>query len=187
MKKSIFTVSTKIMTLLMVLIFLFAGTSFSQEKTSLSTTATKQKSESIAMVFSLVGTVVPLSVFVFRGYNNVTTGWMLLGGSIIGPSLGYFYGGLSRQGFRGVGVRSLCFLSLVAGAAAGWNGNSPVVAYSLIIGGLAGYLISAVSDIVSVHGAVRKHNAEQKIIAFSMAPIIVPQTKTYGFGVQIQF
>ncbi|MCJ7581541.1 MAG: hypothetical protein MUP98_13525 [Candidatus Aminicenantes bacterium] len=175
------------MAVVVILTILTTGISFSQEKTSQITTSVKQKSENLATVFSLVGTVVPLSLFIARVMGDPLTGWMLIGGSIIGPSFGYFYGGLSRRGFRGIGVRSLCLVSLIGGVAVGWNGDSEIVAHSLIIGGIAGYFISAIYDIASVSRKVREHNAEIRNMAFSIAPIIVPQKKMLGIGVHVQF
>lgn len=188
MKKSTFSIITRLTTTLLILTILATSTSFAQEKESQDTTAVKPKSEKFALTLSLVGTIVPFSILVSRwgvGQSAART-WVSIGGMFIGPALGYFYGGISGRGLPGIGVRSLCILSVIGGTYLAWKDYTPL-AFPLVFGGIAVFFISSIRDIASVSRKVREHNEEIRNIALSIAPIIIPQKKTFGIGVQVQF
>ena len=173
---------------LLVLIILVNGALAAQEETSETATSKKEKSESLALTLSLTGTIVPW-VLLFSGpgrYNPVTSFWLPIGGTIIGPSLGYFYGGLPGRALRGIGIRSLAHVAWIAAFVMAWNNNSDVGTV-LFLGGAAGLIYSSIADIVKVQRAVRKRNEELKSVSIAMAPIFNPREKLYGVGIRLTF
>ena len=188
MIKTIWLTVKKILAATLVMAILATGTSFAQEKASGTSTPFKPKSEELAVGLSVIGTAIPWCLLLTGKGDSSDVVMLELGGTIIGPSLGYFYGGLFGRGLIGIGIRSLCFSSLVAGFSRAWDqGKDDAASYILAYGGLGGYIISTIYDIAAVSRAVRKRNESQKNVAFSLSPVVNPQKKAYGITVQLQF
>jgi len=82
------------------------------------------------------------------------------GGLVVGPSLGYFYAGQRGRAWRGLGLRILGYGALFGAVAASWDcygdGDECRAGAALAVVGSAMTLGSAIYDIASVRGAVRR-------------------------------
>ncbi|HEU4436438.1 MAG TPA: hypothetical protein VFR89_03160, partial [candidate division Zixibacteria bacterium] len=69
------------------------------------------KSENAAFALSLFGTALPLGSAILLDMDDTREEsslpfWLATGGLVIGPSLGYFYGGVGRHAWKGMAIRS---------------------------------------------------------------------------------
>jgi len=89
------------------------------------------KSGTTALVWSLLGTLVPIGVGVVasstagEASDNPLPGFLILGGMLVGPALGHFYAGRSGHALAGIGIRTVTLAAFLGGAAASWNGVTP--------------------------------------------------------------
>jgi hypothetical protein len=69
--------------------------------------ARQYKSPAKARSFSALGTVAPIGIGVLSAVSGNGAGSVILigGGIILGPSAGYFYGGVGRRGWQGAAIR----------------------------------------------------------------------------------
>lgn len=130
---------------------------------------------------SLLGTLIPLPTLI-----------LTVPGIVVGPSLGYFYGGKPGRAWMGIGLRVAGLGGMVSSfAICGWDcgpGDSGYdMAWIVFIAGGGLTVGSAIVDIATVKGAVRKRNEEvgAQPIA-SIGPIYLPNAKTVGLGVRIR-
>jgi len=161
----------------------------------------QRASESAALGRSLLGTVVPIGVGLAmmaaagnegpdgNAAAGEVGGLSFTGGLVVGPSLGYFHIGQSGRAWRGVGLRVLGLGAAVAAAAASWDcyGNECETAGVVALLGSAVTLGSAIYDIATVRGAVRKRNDAAQGVSVGVAPTYSSRRHTAGVSVQVRF
>ncbi len=100
-----------------------------------------------------------------------------------GPSAGYFYGGVARRGLTGIAIRAACaataILTLGVSNPGPW-GFLGEAALLVLLG-------STIWDIVSVPSAVHEHNLEIARRSLTVAPVIIPDKKGFGAGLQFNY
>jgi hypothetical protein len=168
---------------------LFTSFVGAQEHASLNLPPFKEKSPGTALALSFVGTtVIPaIAILVTRSADSDSgknTGVIVfLGASCLGPSLGYFYGGLAGRAALGTALR-----------AAGWGlflknlavwGDSGDEATAWI--GLGVVAVSTLADLILVYSAVNNKNRRQREERLALAPVYIPQTKAWGVQVRVRF
>lgn len=137
----------------------------------------KPKSPAMAMGISLAATAVPIGLILANGIDNATWGTAGLAAMtlVAGPALGYFYGGVSNRGIGGMGIRAALVLGIFLG---GDTLLSEACFY--------GVFCAAAYDVFIVGEHVRKRNLELQKKTVSVRPIVIPDRKGMGFGVQVQ-
>jgi uncharacterized membrane protein len=167
-----------------------------QEDTAPAPATPKLKSEALAFRLSLYGTLIPLTI----GLLGVRLAFL---GCLIGPSLGYFYGGLPGRALPGIGIRSLAgavaFVGVVIGAASFFAGvfggsraakeaeEAATIGSLLALGGVILFAGSSLLDIFSVKSAVWERNQRLQEKKLSLAPFYIPSSRTVGIQVQFSF
>jgi hypothetical protein len=204
-----------IIILLTVLVLAFYGSTSAQDKTSFNSNY-KPKSERKTLMWSVSGTVLPVATGlgilftdkdkIKRSYNAYTDKWytyrespnptlpivLLCSGIIIGPSLGYFYGGESDYGWKGIAIRSTTCLGALIGAEMAsqetgevWNGWSVWSGVFFICSGVA--LVNSITDITKVRGAIREHNQFIRETAISLTPKYFADSGAGGLELRMTF
>jgi len=148
------------------------------------------RSGSTATHLSLWGTMIPLvgglATFSISGVVIASTGL------VVGPSLGYFYGGDNRRALTGIGIRSMLAGASVAGFAL-WtetgaeNANAACVIF-IAGGGLL--MIDTIYYIVCAHKAVRDYNKKierEHRASIKISPEYFGNQKAIGLKAQIKF
>jgi len=155
------------------------------------------KSGTAAFLYSFVGTAVPvaLGAAVVAGSDAGGSGSgvgvgaaVLLGGLVIGPSLGQFYSGRPSQAWTGIGIRSLASVVILAAAVqglgeGGGNGNEEAQ-------GTAGLALGGASlalDILTAPHSAHFHNGELRPHRVGMMAIPVGGAPGFGFCAEVSF
>src|SRR6185312_2151270 len=81
------------------------------------------KSESTALRCSLLGTMVPIGVGTFLVGGGAGAS-VVLGGAVIGPSLGHFYAGRPWRAAIGIGIRSASLVGLALAVGSAWENEN---------------------------------------------------------------
>jgi hypothetical protein len=158
-------------------------------------------SESAALGRSLWGTIVPIGVglVIAAAAGNegpdgnagagALGGLAFTGGLLVGPSLGYFYAGERGRAWRGVGLRVLGFGALIGAAAASWEcyGSECETAGAVALVGSVVTLGSAIYDIATVRGAVRRRNERAQGVSVRVAPTYSSRQRAAGVALQLTF
>ncbi len=136
--------------------FLLASAMEPDSADSVDSVSVVLKSPSAALAHSLIGTLVPLPTIV-----------LTFPGIIFGPSLGYFYAGMSGRawtgiGLRAVGVGGMASSFVICGWDCGPGQKGYDIAWAVFIAGGALAVGSAIYDLASVKPNVRKHNDKIK-------------------------
>jgi len=159
----------------------------------------QRPSESAALGRSLWGTIVPIGVGWAilassngpdqNGATAAVGGLSFTGGLVVGPSLGYFYAGQSGRAWRGIGLRVLGLGTLIGAAAASWDcyGNECETARAVALVGSVVTLGSAIYDIASVRGAVRRRNERAQGVSVRVAPTYYSRRRAAGVALQVTF
>lgn len=146
--------------------------------------ATGMKSETGALLWSLLGTVVPVGVsapFVWTPTAPNGAAVLLVGAVIIGPSLGHFYAARPGAAFLGIGVRLLAGAGVAVGGLASvseggaTSGANAIVAIGAIVGGA-----SIVWDILRAPHSARVHNNQVRQGRISL--LVTPSLHAGGLG-----
>ena len=136
------------------------------------------KSESRAFNWSLLGTLVPLPTLV-----------LAFPGIIVGPSLGYFYGGMPGRAWTGIGLRTAALGGIIIGLLICWN-CGPEASYTtnwIVLVSSAGLLVgSAVYDIASIKKAIRNKNASIQNSVLTLTPRYFVRTKSVGLALSFR-
>lgn len=122
------------------------------------------KSPTKALLWSLLGTVVPAGAVVLmasgepNGFSDApgAVSLVLLGSVLIGPSLGHFYSARPGRALVGIGIRSVALVGLAGGFAAAWNNNTgggELMIASLALGGAV-----LAYDVIRAPHSARVHN-----------------------------
>ena len=120
------------------------------------------KSGTTALMWSLLGTLVPIGVGVVasstagEASDNPLPGFLILGGMLVGPALGHFYAGRSGHALAGIGIRTVTLAALLGGVAASWDNNSG--GNALFLAGLVASATSVAWDIVRAPHSAEVHN-----------------------------
>lgn len=133
------------------------------------------KSETTALMWSLLGTVLPAGAMILASSaesNNPAPGLLFLGAVLVGPSLGHFYANRSGRALAGMGIRTLAMVGLVGGFAAAWNNNSG--GDELMVAGLVLWGTTLAWDIIAAPHSARVHNAKirRHRVAIGLGPTI---------------
>lgn len=150
------------------------------------------KSETTALLLSLLGTVVPMAMsapFVHGGSSEEgsdTADFVFLGALVLGPSLGHFYAGRPLRALAGIGVRTACLFATAAGLALSWDSESTGGA-ALLVGGLIIGGAAAVWDIIGAPQSARVHNdrLREEEHRVSIFPALTP--RGVGLSVNVSF
>jgi len=178
------------------------------------------KSENTALKYSAASTVVPIAAGVlwwsldspekvnyfdhYGGYigsyhkePDRTVPLLLIStGIMVGPSIGYFYGGRATRGMTGLCIRAgtAVLTAIVADAVAN---NQPDVflaetfaGYAVGIAGSIVIIIESIYEIAAVRGAVREHNNEfirHQGSSVTLFPVYFAQSETVGLGINVNF
>jgi len=152
-----------------------------------------QKSENAALALSALGTLIPIGLgLAATGASegpegSPLPGIMILSGVLVGPSLGYFYGGLPWRGLASMGLRLGGTVAVGAAIAISWNDADNSSAEMLAWSGAALLVGSMVYDIASVKRTVRKHNRSLREKALIITPAYFAKSGAAGLQMQIKF
>lgn len=153
----------------------------------------KLKSESTAVMLSVVGGLVPLGLAVLAsgssGHESSALDGFILASMAVGPSLGYFYAGLPGRGLKGVGARAIGLAGLIGGFLFLWDemDKKPALGVSLALGGGALFLYSTFYDMTTIRTAVRTRNNKYQGVSLNVAPVLAPKSRTVGLSLQLGF
>lgn len=150
------------------------------------------KSPSKALVWSLCGTILPniigISMDAVSDKEDVEIAAAAVAnaGTVLGPSVGYFYGGVHKRGWTGSAIRGVFtgFFLLAANEAEDSRGDGE----ELVASAIATFIIvHAIVDIAQVDGAVRKRNEKLRQTGWMLTPKYFAKSKTPGLQLQITF
>lgn len=125
----------------------------------------------VAMLLSLAGTAAPLAAGVATSSEG-----LFLAGMLVGPTVGYFYGGVSDVGLRGMLLRtavlggSILAAIAICGDCSIFDDDASTTGAFLIL--TAGFLATAIldlRDIFRVSGVVERRHAAQ--VSLGLVPI----------------
>ena len=165
------------------------------------------KSEGTASLLSLAGTLLPIGLGVAMDTQGATGQLLIATGLFFGPAAGYWYGGASGRGWKGVGIRFgiafaavLTVTAICSGDNCGRTGSigldlsgAEVVGAIVLLGASVAIVGSAISDIAKVDGHVRNYNQglraeRERQVRLSLAPIASPAGGgTVGVVGQVRF
>ncbi|HXF49639.1 MAG TPA: hypothetical protein VNL73_09495 [Verrucomicrobiae bacterium] len=150
------------------------------------------KSPGRALAWSLCATILPniigISMDAASDKEDVEMAAAVVAntGTVLGPSVGYFYGGVHKRGWTGGAIRGVFtgFFLLAANEAENSRGDGE----ELVASAIATFIIvHAIVDIAQVDGAVRKRNQEMAQTGWQLAPKYFAKSKTPGLQLQITF
>lgn len=184
-----------LVTLTLLTAFLLLAVATQAQNGSSSNLTLQPRSEATALRYSLFGTVTPVATgFAVRGGSGIQ---LIATGVLIGPSLGYFYGGCTVRGIKGIGIRvGLVALTAVAADAAarsssGGSSGSFLEGVGAVLGvalvGSCVITIHAVYDIAKVKSKVRKHNEKLRARSLGIVPTYSPNSDAPGLALQLTF
>jgi hypothetical protein len=130
----------------------------------------------------MIGTLVPLPTIV-----------LTLPGIIVGPSLGYFYGGMPGRAWTGIGLRVVGVGGVVSSfVICGWDcgpkDSSYDIAWAVFLAGAGLTVGSAIYDLADIKPAVRKRNEKLKSgPEISISPTYFADAGASGFRLTIRF
>jgi len=133
--------------------------------------AYRARSPGTALAMSAFGTLVPIGL-VLAGATGDEGGGLVLGGLLLGPSLGYLYGGETGRGLRGIGVRAgvvaVTGLAAAGICSAGCNffeddNGAFGAAAVILLAGIVTTSVLAIRDVVRVDDAVRARNGRRAL------------------------
>ena len=182
-----------------ILAFLLFSTALSwgQDNSTQQSLSVKEKNPKTAFFLSLAGTALPLAAMAAGAGTALHFHSIGLVGVLVGPSLGYLYGGLGWRGLLGIGFRTVG-VGLVLVAFTGfwsetwssmWGGDSAKDEdweAGLLVGAVMMFG-SAIWDLVAVKGAVQKRNVKLRDRTLTFAPLLNPRTKTVGISIRLFF
>ena len=151
------------------------------------------KSENAALALSALGTLIPVALGVATvgasegPDGSLLPGIMIISGILVGPSLGYFYGGLPWRGLASIGLRVGGTVAVGAAIAISWDNPDNSSAEMLAWSGAALLVGSMVYDIASVKRTIRKHNRSLGGKALIVTPAYFAISGAPGIRMQIKF
>lgn len=163
------------------------------------------KSPGKAQALSSLSTAVPVfagSVWAINSGMGAAQIALIGSGIVVGPSVGYFYGGCSKKGISGAIIRlgTGAFTAFAVGSIKDKERNEnaglldfdmgPIIRYAVGVVGCSVVLIQAVSDMARVRSAVEERNeslACQNGIKVSLSPIFFADSGAGGLELQVTF
>lgn len=148
-----------------------------------------------ATLLSVFSTVVPMAAGVTvaalgSGGTGQTAAFTTLfwGGALVGPSVGYFWGGAGSRTIKGLAIRGGTFLlASILAPTEDWNDgiypNPDTDRLGVWALAAIPIVVSATIDIVRVHDAVE---AEESL-RVSLAPLIDPRHRRLGAALQLRW
>ncbi len=191
------------------LLLITSSPSFSQQKTF------KPKSENKALIFSVLGTVAPITVgIVILAEDEPVYGYspsgfyppkrdpdrtlplsLIIGGIVAGPSLGYLYGAPKLSNFDGFLIRGalmteniLVWNSISTDNASDLWGAVIFMQFMATIISTGAVVVLAVKDITQAKEAVREHN--RKLLfknSWNITPKYFAESQALGLGIEMKF
>ncbi len=158
------------------------------------------RSPGAAFRMSLAGTMVPfVGAMLLSGDDedeSPHTAATALGtiGMVLGPSLGYFYGGCSRRALTGIAVRAgLLAVTAIAASKAEWPtigvfgaGEEGNAAAGITVLAATALGVATVVDLVRVSGTVSRQNDRRVGAAAAVTPTVHTLRGSGGVGVGLQ-
>jgi hypothetical protein len=188
-RRKIMKVKERVTVIFLVLMSVVFFSNVSAQDKNIFNSNFKPKSETNALIWSVSGTLIPVATglgiwFMDKGkikrYDDPYTDWsfsdredpdrtlptiLIISGIMVGPSVGYFYGGEAGRGISGfsirVGLGMLTFMGTgiaVSSSDDGWDAISAAAIGISIGSGLI--LTHSIYDIVKVKSTIHKHNLE---------------------------
>lgn len=146
------------------------------------------KSGSTAFLLSFLGTAVPIgsAVLAASRAQDGSAGALILGGYMLGPSLGHFYAGRPGRAFAGIGIRTIALIGLGAAIVATWNNDNSA---GDALGGASVALgtIFALADIVDASRSARLHNEKVPRNRLTITPAAIGSMRAPGLRVDCGF
>ncbi|HUO51293.1 MAG TPA: hypothetical protein VMT93_02140 [Gemmatimonadaceae bacterium] len=135
-----------------------------------------------------VGPALAGAVIASNNAGNAAGSALFLGGAILGPAAGFWYGGVGGKAWPGILIRTGglvlmtigaegCLGDAIGGRSCSTNSNGA------LIGGTVLLLGSAIYDMATVGKKVREHDAALE--RAMVVPIFVPSQRRVGAGVVI--
>jgi hypothetical protein len=150
------------------------------------------KSETAALLWSLLGTVVPAGAALLMAPSEANASnegavpsLVFLGSALIGPSLGHFYSGRSGRALTGIGIRTAALAAMIAGVAAAWNGNGG--GDELMVAGLAVGGTVLAYDIIRAPHSARVHNNTIQAARIAVGLTHSSNGPRLGLGMTVSF
>ncbi|HYR53042.1 MAG TPA: hypothetical protein VET83_10575 [Candidatus Dormibacteraeota bacterium] len=136
------------------------------------------RSASKAFLFSFLGTAVPIGVgsaIASSGEINLDDAGptsLVLGGFVVGPSLGHFYAGKSGRALAGIGIRTAAILGMAVSVGESWDHQSTGAD---VLGGvsLGVGCASVIFDIATAGNSAKKHNRLAGGNRICLAPALI--------------
>ena len=145
----------------------------------------QEKSPSLALLLSLVGTAVPAALAMGGGEDGSSTYWIVTGSFVVGPSLGHIYAENSGRAALGIGIRAVAALGFTAGLFMAFDGSDQGTGTALIVSGLAIGGASALIDIGTAPLSARSHN-RRHATEVGVGPTLSPSGAP-GVGFTVRF
>ncbi len=153
------------------------------------------KSGSSALLYSLLGTALPVGVGLAAATGNEgpnaspAPGLLVFSGAIFGPSLGHFYAGRPGRALGGIGLRVLGGAGMVAGFAMSWDRASDSAGGGDVLfgAGAALWIGSAVWDIASAPHSARVQNEKARKQRASLGVAAVGASRAPGLRLDVPF
>ena len=147
------------------------------------------KSGTTAFLWSFLGTAVPAVAGAYDVYragssDSVVPGIVLVGGLVIGPSLGHFYSGRPSRALVGIGVRTLAGAGIALAALEALGGGGDENLERLAVAGAVLGGASLAWDIFRAPHSARVHN--DQVREGRTAVGIAPTIGAAGFGLSVQ-
>lgn len=132
------------------------------------------KSEQKALNYSLLGTLLPLPTVI-----------LAVPGLWFGPSFGYFYADRLGRAWAGIGIRTLAIGGMISSfGICGWDcgpGESAYdAAWAVFLTSGGAFVGSAIYDIATVQGEVRRQNALINAASWRVTPSYRQRTGEIG-------
>lgn len=147
------------------------------------------KSGTTAFFWSFLGTAVPAVAGAYDVYragssDSIVPGIALVGGLVIGPSLGHFYAGCPGRALVGLGIRTLAGAGIAAAALEHAGESTDYQLEGLFTAGVVLGGASLAWDILSAPHSAHVHN--DKARKGRLAVRITPPIGGAGFGLCVE-
>jgi hypothetical protein len=147
------------------------------------------RSPQTATYLSLVGTALPVAIGLIGASSSSSDGGyglLVVGGYLMGPSLGHLYAGRGGHAAGGFGMRVASLVGVGIAIGTSWNGNNAgsdaTAAASLALGS-----VSTIYDIATAARSARRHNDKVRGSGLSVYPAAVGAAHAPGLQADWSF
>lgn len=149
-----------------------------------------QKSPLLAFALSALSTGIPVGIALAEpDAKGSAPAILFTSGLVLGPLVGYLYGGVAGRGLLGAGIRfgvtGLTYLA--AASTAGPSFSSLGSAVVVLVLGTAFVGVDAIYDILAVGGYVNEQNNLNRVFGVSVTPTYSFSTQSTGIQLTISF